>query len=136
MRFIRYWLPSFIWMAVIFAFSAKQNVKIAPTQEENFFIFKTLHMLEYAWLYILNYRALSNTTKAKKPAVRLMAFLLTIAYASTDEFHQLFIPSREGRLRDVIIDAAGAIFAWISLKYLLLKPPPKLRNLLSDWQLT
>lgn len=29
-------------------------------------------------------------------------------YASTDEFHQTFVPSREGCLRDVGIDTCGA----------------------------
>ena len=30
-------------------------------------------------------------------------------YACTDEFHQIFVPGREGAFRDVIIDTCGGI---------------------------
>ena len=39
--------------------------------------------------------------------------LIVILYASTDEFHQLFVPGREGTFRDVLIDTSGAIIAII-----------------------
>lgn len=32
-----------------------------------------------------------------------------IAYAASDEFHQLFVPGREGHIRDVCIDSAGIV---------------------------
>lgn len=33
---------------------------------------------------------------------------ICIAYASTDEFHQSFVPSRVGSVGDVLIDTVGA----------------------------
>ncbi len=36
------------------------------------------------------------------------ALWLAALYAATDEFHQTFVPSREGCLRDVAIDSSGA----------------------------
>ena len=32
------------------------------------------------------------------------------AYAASDEFHQLFVPGRAGRVTDVLIDSGGVIF--------------------------
>ena len=37
-----------------------------------------------------------------------LAFVSSAVYASTDEFHQLFVSGRSGELRDVLIDSSGA----------------------------
>ena len=34
--------------------------------------------------------------------------MLAAFYAATDEFHQSFVPSREGRVHDVVIDIGSA----------------------------
>lgn len=39
----------------------------------------------------------------------LPALAITAGYAATDEFHQLFVPGRAGRLTDVCIDSLGGI---------------------------
>ncbi len=39
----------------------------------------------------------------------LTAVLLSTLYACSDEFHQTFVSGRSGELRDVIIDAVGAL---------------------------
>lgn len=41
------------------------------------------------------------------------AALITIAWAITDEFHQSFVEGRNGAPRDVLIDAAGVLAAWL-----------------------
>lgn len=41
----------------------------------------------------------------------LLAVLTTMAIASMDELHQMFVPGRVGCTRDVIIDTAGAFAA-------------------------
>ena len=38
-----------------------------------------------------------------------MPVLFVGLYAATDEIHQLFVPNREGKFADVIIDTAGAL---------------------------
>ena len=110
-------------MAFIFFFSSRQRVEVSPDDFVNFVFFKTLHVVEYAILFILYARALRG------PRTLLTAFILTIAYAVTDEVHQTFVPTREGKVRDVIIDAVGAILAWYFLIKLLPKGPKKLRAL-------
>ena len=80
---------------------------------------KCAHLTEYAILAFLVWRA------ARKPLWRdsrpwrwreaLAALWVTMFYATTDEFHQTFIPSREGCVRDVLIDSSGAVIGLILL---------------------
>jgi hypothetical protein len=113
-------------MTIIFLLSSRQRVEVSPDQLVNFVFFKTLHVMEYAMLFLLYVRALKNF---------VAAFLLTILYAISDEVHQTFVPTREGKVRDVIIDAIGASLAWYSLKQLLPKAPKKLLRWAKHWQL-
>ena len=45
----------------------------------------------------------------------LVAFLVTSAYAATDEFHQTFVEGRHGKVFDWLIDSAGAAAVAIRL---------------------
>src|SRR5258706_13971297 len=130
MKFFRYWGPVFAWMAVIFFFSTRQRIVVSQEELLNFLFFKSLHVIEYAFLYFLTYRAMKNTYP-KMPffAWAMWSFVVVIAFAMTDEIHQLFVPTREGRLRDVIIDTFGATIAWTTLTQLLPKTPKKLQRL-------
>ena len=93
------------------------------------FVFKSLHVVEYAVLFTLTARALwRQNAKGDKAVVLRHAFIVTILYAMTDELHQQFVPSRQGQPRDVIIDGIGAGLIWYYLLKLLPKAPPKLRN--------
>lgn len=68
---------------------------------------KSAHFFAYLVLGLLFARALRKSGVALQRAV-FMAFALSVLYAASDEFHQLFIPGRSGELRDVLIDSAGA----------------------------
>jgi VanZ family protein len=134
MKFFRFWLPVILWMMVIFAFSGRQKVALTDSYALSFLFFKTLHLIEYIFLYVVCYRAFFNTGM-RKDKVFLYAFIITLLYAISDEIHQWFVPTREGRLRDVIIDAIGGGLGWILLTQWLPKAPKKLRNLAKQWQL-
>lgn len=41
--------------------------------------------------------------------VWVTAILITVFYAATDEFHQIFVAGRSGELRDILIDTSGGI---------------------------
>ena len=130
---IYWWGPSVLWMTVIFFLSSRHSVTVSPEYVWNFLFFKMLHLIEYAVLFLLNARAVNRgRTNADRTNRYVWAFALTILYAVTDEFHQRFVPSREGRLRDVIIDAIGAGLIWYFLLKLLPKAPQKLRSLRSE----
>lgn len=95
--FIKSWLPLLLWMTVIFRMSslpAKDIPPLFPLQDICY------HLAAYAILGYLFRRA------AKKN-IRL-TLIFCIAYALSDEFHQIFIPGRSFSGFDLIIDGAGA----------------------------
>lgn len=71
------------------------------------------HVTEYALLCFLVWRALAPGSSGCSSPGRRAAWALALAalYAATDEFHQTFVPGREGSVRDVLIDSAGAAVA-------------------------
>ena len=72
---------------------------------------KTSHFLAYG---VLAFLALRVTETEKRPF--LLAMLLAVLYAISDEFHQTYIPGRHGSPIDVIIDSLGALTALLSLR--------------------
>lgn len=130
-----YFIPSSIWMVVIFIFSNQQaessnknNFFIADVLRKgnvtlfkyidynflNFLIRKAAHITEYFILFILLYYAFKKTFYKNS---QMKAAIITVLYACTDEFHQLFIPGREGKVRDVLIDSIG-VFIGLFLIYI------------------
>jgi len=125
------WALCAAWMAVIFVMSAMPgdvsgaqsgmvtqlilqalSPVLGPGTAEKtleFLVRKGAHMAEYAVLFLLYRRAL-RFGGGKRPGVK--AFLMAVAYAATDEFHQAFVPGRGPAAADVMIDAAGAGAAW------------------------
>ena len=67
-------------------------------------------MMGYGLLNLAFIRAMGANSKKSY----LIAFGMTVAYALTDEFHQLFVPGRSGSMIDVLIDSAGAVLAWLT----------------------
>ena len=72
----------------------------------------------YAFLF-LSVFLLISLTKGKNKKLILISFIIVIFYGITDEFHQLFVPSRAFAISDILIDSAGILFA--GLIYILLK---------------
>jgi len=134
MKIVRFWLPVFLWMMTIFAFSSRQKIALTDSYAISFLFFKTLHLIEYAFLYVVSYRAFLNTISKKKSSYVYACIFVTV-YAISDEFHQSLVPTREGKLRDVIIDMIGGGLGWIMLTQLVPKVPKKLRNLAKQWQI-
>jgi VanZ family protein len=95
----RAWVPVILWCAVIFALSAVPSLGTGLGDWE-LILRKLGHVAEYAVLAALLVRA------TQRPSV---ALVLGALYAVSDEFHQTFVRGREGRPRDVLIDAVGLI---------------------------
>ncbi len=130
--FLIYWLPVLIWMAVIFSASSDSgsfkhssgiiapivhfffpNISDAALHSFIYFVRKCAHLTEFAILGLLLWRALRkpvrNDPRPWSWPLMWKTVLLVLLYASSDEFHQLFVPSREARVGDVMIDTAGGI---------------------------
>ncbi len=99
------WLPVVAWAAVIFAFSSVPSLATDLGTWDTI-LRKIAHVTEYAILGALLTRAV------RRPG---LALALAVAYAASDEVHQLFVEGRHGSPLDVLIDTAGAlagVLAW------------------------
>lgn len=125
------------WMCVIFAFSAQtkeessvvsegfsyrmvsstgllfhlhideeQVREIAASIERT--VRKCAHMTEFAILALLVYGWMCRWRISRRQRA-FAAAGLTMLYACSDEFHQLFVAGRSGRFSDVLVDSAGAV---------------------------
>ena len=108
-----YWLPPLVWMGIIFYMSSQKSIVITTNKTTDFVTFKTLHIIEYAFLFFLLYRAFQSIKHLQGPFCGIFAFFITIFYSISDELHQLSIPTRQGRLRDVFIDIVGMIIMYV-----------------------
>ena len=83
------------------------------------FVRKCAHLTEFGLLALLLWRAVRKPPRPDTPAWRWseagLALALAAVYAATDEFHQLFVPSRHGCVQDVMLDTTGAAFALLCL---------------------
>jgi VanZ family protein len=84
----------------------------------HFYIRKTGHVVGYAILSILLFRAWRATLPAMTDVSwtlrwATIAVLGTVIVASLDEWHQSFIPSRTGRWQDVVLDSCAGVGAQI-----------------------
>jgi VanZ family protein len=137
--FLRYWLPLLVWMAVIFSASAdtqstehtsrflepflrwlNPNISAEAIDAVRWCVRKTAHMLEFALLAWLVWRALRRPKRLDpRPwswKIAGATLGIVLLYAATDEFHQGFVPNRTGSIKDVGIDTAGGALG-LSLVY-------------------
>lgn len=114
----RRWLPLVVWMAAIYLVSDQPDIPHAPDSTLDWILKKTLHAMAYGILAWLWWRALDGLDAQAGPGRRLVAaFLLTVAYAASDEWHQAHVPGRHSQPVDVLIDALGAAVALGVLHY-------------------
>jgi VanZ family protein len=102
------WLPVVVWAAVIFAFSSVPSLS-SGLGFWDLVLRKCAHTTEYAILAVLLLRATGSFA---------WAFGLTVAYAATDELHQMFVRGRHGSPIDVAIDAVGALVGLGAVRWL------------------
>jgi len=129
-KLLKYWLPVFIWLGVIFAgstdiFSAEQTsrylvpflrwldpqISISTIAMIHFALRKLGHLIEYAVLAAFLWRALRSGTNIRAKMSTLFAgvWVACAIFAVSDELHQSFIASRSASLLDVMIDTSGAV---------------------------
>ena len=136
-RVFIYWLPVLVWMSAIFTASADSHSyqhssrffepflhwlfpsMSQPTVDDIHEVFrKCCHLAEYSILALLLWRAFSqppgNWREWSQIKVRRV-ILIVMLYASTDEFHQAFVPTRTSRVTDVLIDTIGAVLGLLAL---------------------
>ena len=98
------WLPALVIMAVIFAFSSQPGDNLPNFIGWDYFVKKSSHALGYGLLAIAYFHYLEYDPKRYR-----LAWLMTLAYACTDEFHQSLVAGRHASLFDAFVfDGLGA----------------------------
>lgn len=135
------WISVILWMLLIFSFSAQNAEQSSSTsgglaeylakliyhnfdQSQDilidkcqFIVRKTAHFTVYAVLGILSYTAV-RISKFKFP--NLIASIICLTYAASDEIHQYFVPGRSCELRDICIDFTGSVAGITAITVIIL----------------
>jgi VanZ family protein len=88
-----------------------------------FLVRKSAHLAVYATLSALWFRAQRGPRSGWQPSWALPALLVSMLVALGDEFHQSFVPSREGSPWDVLLDGFGAFLAQAAIYRFVRRKP-------------
>jgi VanZ family protein len=103
-------------------------VDVSGVSVANAVLRKVGHVTGYgilSWLLFRAWRVTLGSFRAAAWALpwSVIAFFMTAAVASLDEWHQTFLPSRTGTIHDVYLDSASALAVQFLLFALLRKRP-------------
>lgn len=119
------WVLLISWLLIIFLFSSQtgsessnvsngvlkilESITHIPLTSDvaSFVIRKLAHFTEYAILGVLCANLLNAYQKLTIKNL-IWIFLFCVLYASSDEFHQMFVGGRAPRIFDVVIDSCGS----------------------------
>jgi VanZ family protein len=81
---------------------------------------KLAHVTEFGVFSIAVFHGVRGERYGWRPKWALITLIIAVSYAGLDEWHQSFVPMRDARFRDVLIDSTGALLAqvlvWIYAK--------------------
>lgn len=131
---VKNWLPAVAWACLISFLSTDlfssdhTSVFIIPVLHRlipqasaetlelmHAIIRKTAHLTEYFIFSIFLMRGLRGQERGWKMRRAIWAVVLAAGYASLDEFHQSFVPSRTASPWDAMLDTVGASVAQVVL---------------------
>ena len=129
---LRYWLPAILIGILIsifstHCFSSEQTERVIIPILKWLFPFashralhlmhvairKLAHIAEFAAFSVAVFHGVRGSRTGWRLDWALYTLLIAVAYAGLDEWHQSFVPMREPRVRDVLIDATGAVVAQV-----------------------
>ena len=117
------WTLLILWMLFIFIMSSFNGVMssnqsgsiavliynlfdISDTEKVSFIVRECAHVSEF---FILGILVINLVSKYNVKHIYLISFIICVLYASSDEFHQLFVPGRSGQVTDIFIDMIGVV---------------------------
>ena len=139
-RRLLYWIPA-IFVAVLISlfsthhFSGEETARVIipllhwllPRASPHMLrlmhvgIRKMAHVTEFGLFSITVFHGIRGGRFGWRFSWALATLVITVTYAGLDEWHQSFVPLREARVRDVAIDALGAVLAqtlvWLYSKW-------------------
>ena len=128
---LSFWLPVFLWCGLIFTMSSIPTLPKVGFIWWDFIMKKSAHLIEYAILYFLLWRAVTKASlKVKNRCLRvetqgvvlkdikiwIIPLIFGLLYAMSDEFHQSFVMGRTSKVRDVGFDFLGMLLMLYWLK--------------------
>ena len=98
----------------IFYFSSLPGV---PGAGGNPWIARIYHLVVF---FLFAFFILASIKGIKKLTTKtyISALIISIIYAILDEFHQIFVPGRDGSIRDFMTDTIGIFFAVLIYFYI------------------
>jgi VanZ family protein len=127
---LRYWLPAIlaailIWLFSTHYFSGEETARVIIPLLHWLFpgasprmlrlmhvgIRKMAHVTEFGLFSITVFDGIRGGRFGWRFSWALATLGIAVTYAGLDEWHQSFVPLREARVRDVAIDALGAVLA-------------------------
>ncbi len=129
---LKYWLPA-MCVAIMISlfsthyFSAEQTGRfilpalrwLFPSVSRHmlrlmhFGIRKAAHVTEFGVFSVAVFHGVRAEHHGWKLSWAAITVFIAISYAGLDEWHQSFVPLREARFRDVLIDTFGALLAQV-----------------------
>jgi VanZ family protein len=129
---LKYWIPALCVAALISAFSThyfsgEQTARISIPVLHWLFPFanshtlhlmhvgirKLAHVTEFGVLSVSVFHGVRAERHGWKIQWAVITLVIAVSYAGFDEWHQSFVPLREARFRDVLIDSIGALLAQV-----------------------
>lgn len=122
-----------VWMVMIFALSQQghesstgQSTAVITTVQDSvgleltqFIVRKSAHIIAYFTLGIwVLLTAVSYRLRLRSAAITSLA--IVVAYAMSDEIHQLFVAGRSGQCSDVLLDSVAGLIG-IALTALIIR---------------
>ena len=104
------------WMGVIFWLSSQPDLPRLEGSLRDAMATGLAHLVEYALLGGLLWRAMGLTFRLDAPGLYIWAFSLSSLYAVSDELHQAFVPGRTASLLDLGLDALGILLVLTVLR--------------------
>jgi VanZ family protein len=118
--FFRYWGPVCGYAGLIFYLSSQPHPEQDLPSFVRLFSDKILHVIEYAMLGGLCYRAFRwGTNESWRQRAIPLAILLASLYGISDEVHQAFVPFRDSSWLDWLADTIGATLGAITMRRML-----------------
>ncbi len=115
--YLKLWLPVIVWCSIIFYLSNIPYLSSGLEETLDTILRKIAHVVEFAILTFLLWRAIINSFKLDLTLVYKLSAILSVLYAISDEIHQAFVPFRGPRVTDVLIDSIGVVIAmWIIIR--------------------
>lgn len=111
------WVVPLLYLMMIWKMSSQpHNAYVElPDSSVDRFIKESLHLIEFAILYLLFVLAASYNKKLT-PATNLLFAIVAGLYGLTDEIHQSFVPYRSATLIDFVKDITGVTIAYYIIK--------------------